>query len=111
LFVRIPDHVDCRLRLNLTGRSDRTCPPILIEGDRFSVRLESSVTMPEWSVMFARNEAEFALELTFSWLSCPILNSGEPMPAKRSAMRKIKEGLRLKFTMRSATPVSIGVGI
>jgi hypothetical protein len=30
---------------------------------------ESSVTIPEWAVTFDRNESEFALELTFSWLS------------------------------------------
>jgi hypothetical protein len=29
---------------------------------------------PECLVTFARNEAEFALELTFFWLSCPIFN-------------------------------------
>jgi len=34
------------------------------------------------------------------WLSCPIVTSGVPMPAKRSAMRKIKEVLRLKFEVR-----------
>ena len=28
--------------------------------------------IPEWSVTFERNEAEFVLELTFSWLSYPI---------------------------------------
>jgi hypothetical protein len=53
----------------------------------FRLRPESLVTIPEWSVTFVRKEAEFALELTFSWLSCPIFTSGEPMPAKRSAMR------------------------
>ena len=62
---------------------------------------ESPVTIPEWSVTFARNEAEFALELTFSWLSCPIFTPGEPMPAKRSGMRKIKEVLRLKFEAKT----------
>jgi hypothetical protein len=33
---------------------------------------ELPVTIPELSVTFGRNEAEFALELTFFWLSCPI---------------------------------------
>jgi hypothetical protein len=31
---------------------------------------------PEWPVTFARNEAEFVLELTFSWLSFPTFTSG-----------------------------------
>jgi hypothetical protein len=38
----------------------------------FRPRPESPVMFPESSVTFDRNEAEFALELTFSWLSCPI---------------------------------------
>jgi hypothetical protein len=42
----------------------------------FWPRPESSVTIPEWAVTIARNEAEFALELTFFWLSCPIFTSG-----------------------------------
>ncbi len=31
---------------------------------------------PESAVTFERNDVEFALELTFSWLSCPIFTSG-----------------------------------
>jgi hypothetical protein len=31
------------------------------------------------------------------WLSCAIFIARKPMPAQRSAMRKIKEVLRLKF--------------
>jgi hypothetical protein len=42
----------------------------------FRLLPESSVTIPEWPVMFVRNEAEFALELTFFWLSCPTFTSG-----------------------------------
>jgi hypothetical protein len=42
----------------------------------FRLRPELPVTIPEWSVTFVRNEAEFALELAFSWLSCPIFTSG-----------------------------------
>ena len=38
---------------------------------------ESPVTIPESAVTLGRNEAEFALELTFSWLCCPIFWSGE----------------------------------
>jgi hypothetical protein len=45
---------------------------------------ESSVTIPEWSVTFVRNETEFVLELTFSWLSCPIFTSGAGALAKIS---------------------------
>jgi transposase len=41
-----------------------------------------------------------ALQPQNGWLSCPIFTSGEPMPAKRSAMRKIREVLRLKFEAR-----------
>jgi hypothetical protein len=37
---------------------------------------ESPITIPEWPVTFVRNETVFALELTFSWLSCPILTAG-----------------------------------
>jgi transposase len=78
----------------------------------FRLRPESSVTIPEWSVTFVRNEAEFALELTFSWLSCPIFTSGEPMPAKRSAMRKIKEVLRLKFEAKlSHEKIAVATGM
>jgi hypothetical protein len=32
--------------------------------------------MPESLVTLGRNETEFALELAFSWLSCPILSGG-----------------------------------
>jgi hypothetical protein len=38
---------------------------------------ESSVTIPESAVTFARTEAEFVLELALIWLSCPIF-TGEP---------------------------------
>jgi len=31
---------------------------------------------PEIAVTFDRNDAEFALELTFFWLSCPIFTGG-----------------------------------
>jgi len=53
---------------------------------------------PESPVTFDRNTPPgFALDLLFAGLSCPTFTSGEPMPAKRSAMRKIKDVLRLKF--------------
>ena len=52
---------------------------------------------PESPVRFDRNTPPgLALHLSFAGLSCPPF-SGEPMPAKRSAMRKIKDVLRLKF--------------
>jgi hypothetical protein len=31
---------------------------------------------PEWAVTFDRNDAEFAWELTFFWLSCPLFYLG-----------------------------------
>src|SRR5271170_3795567 len=53
---------------------------------------------PESPVTFERNTPpRFALDLSFAGLSCPTFTWGMPMPAKRSAMRKIKDVLRLKF--------------
>jgi hypothetical protein len=71
-----------------------------MEGDRFLASAGILGHDPEWPVTFVRNEAEFTLELTFSWLSCPIFTSGASMPAKRSAIRKIKEVLRPNFEVK-----------
>jgi putative transposase len=115
-MLRIPDQVDRWFRLNVTGRSGGTWPRIPLEGDRFSAMTGITGHDPEWAVRFNRNEpAGLALELSFAGLSCPIFTSGEPMSAKRSAMRKIKEVLRLKFEAKlsheriaAATGVSKG---
>jgi len=51
------------------------------------------------------------LHLSFAGLSCPIF-SGEPIPAKRSAMRKIRDVLRLEFEAKlSYERIAMATGI